>query len=319
MEETDVPARAPNDIAGQIQAMMEMTRGRKSPAVINTKHILFIVSGAFDGLEKIIRRRLREAVIGFAAQGAIAEEDDAVLEHVQTKDFIEFGFEPEFIGRLPVRVVCRQLNVEDLFHILKTSEGSIIRQYEQDFAAYGIEVLFREDGLRRIAERAAEEQTGARGLMTVCERVFRPFKFELPSTSVKRFEVTRSLVENPARELEKLKAEHKSEDQAVGRRLVEDFAGRFEREHGFVLRFTEEAAVMLVRLAQTAGQPVREFCASRFKDYQYGLKLISRNQGQREFTLGVEAVEAPDRVLSDWVVASYREPPKPGPPPQGAT
>jgi ATP-dependent Clp protease ATP-binding subunit ClpX len=311
MEETDVPARAPNDIAGQIQAMMEMTRGRKSPAIINTRHILFIVSGAFDGLDKIIRRRLREAVIGFAAKGQAEADEEAVLEHVQTKDFIEFGFEPEFIGRLPVRVICRQLNVEDLFHILKTSEGSIIRQYEQDFAAYGIEALFQEDGLRKIAEMAADEQTGARGLMTICERVFRPLKFELPSTAVKRFVVTRALVEDPQQALAKLKAEHKSEEDSVGRRLVEDFAGRFEREHGFRLRFTEAATAKLVAEALAAGQPVRDLCAARFKDYQFGLRLIAQNKGQREFAVDVDAVDAPDRVLSEWVVASYREEPGP--------
>ena len=306
MEETDVPARAPNDIAGQIQAMMDLSRGRKSASAINTRHILFIVSGAFDGLEKIIRRRLREAVIGFGAQGASLEEEDAVLEHVQTKDFIDFGFEPEFIGRLPVRVVCRQLKAEDLFHILKNSEGSIIRQYEQDFMAYGIEVLFQDDGLRRIAERAAEEQTGARGLMTVCERVFRPLKFDLPSTPVKRFVVTQALVENPEAEMGRLLAEHKSGEEAVGRQLVEDFCRRFEQEHGFILHFTEEAAGGLLSQAQAAGRPVREFCAVLFKDYQFGLKLIAQNKGQREFTLGLDAVQAPQKVLSDWVVASYR-------------
>ncbi len=311
MEETDVPARAPNDIAGQIQAMMEMSRGRKSPAVINTRHILFIVSGAFDGLDKIIRRRLREAVIGFAAKGQAEADEDAVLEHVQTRDFIDFGFEPEFIGRLPVRVICRQLNVEDLFHILKTSEGSIIRQYEQDFAAYGIEALFQEDGLRRIAEMAAEERTGARGLMTVCERVFRPLKFELPSTPVKRFVVTRALVDDPRQAVEKLRAEHKSDEEEVGRQLVEDFALRFEREHGFRLRFTEAAAARLVAEALAASQPVRDLCAARFKDYQFGLKLIAQNKGQREFDVDLDAVEAPDQVLSEWVVASYREEPGP--------
>ena len=306
MEETDVPARAPNDIAGQIQAMMEMGRGRKSPSVINTKHILFIVSGAFDGLDKIIRRQLQEAVIGFAAKGKTVEEDDAILEHVQTKDFIDIGFEPEFIGRLPVRVVCRQLTVDDLFHILKTSEGSIIKQYEQDFAAYGIEVLFQDDGLRRMAELAGEEQTGARGLMTICERVFRSLKFELPSTQVKRFVVSKNLVESPGPALDKLVAEHKSEEDSVGRRLVEDFSRRFEQEHGFVLRFTEEAAALLVAQALAAGQPVREFCGAKFKDYQFGLKLIAQNTGQREFSVGPEAVQTPDKTLSDWVVASYR-------------
>src|SRR3989441_12123040 len=116
MEETEVPARSPNDIAGQIQAMMDFTqRGRKAPSTINTKHILFIVSGAFGGLEKIIRQRLREATIGFAAKDRPLETTEEVLAHGQTRDFIEFGFEPEFIGRLPVRVVCHSLNVDDLF------------------------------------------------------------------------------------------------------------------------------------------------------------------------------------------------------------
>ena len=118
----------------------------------------FVVSGAFDGLDKIIRRRLREATIGFAGKTPTIENDEKCLDHVQTRDFIDFGFEPEFIGRLPVRVICQQLNMEDLFLILKTSEGSIIRQYEQSFSAYGIEVLFRDDGLRQIAEMAAEEK-----------------------------------------------------------------------------------------------------------------------------------------------------------------
>src|SRR6266404_5398042 len=102
MEETEVPARSPNDIAGQIQAMMEMTqgRGKKQPATINTKHILFVVSGAFGGLEKIIQKRLREATIGFAAATKSVVAEDLLFAEAQTRDFIEFGFEPEFIGRL---------------------------------------------------------------------------------------------------------------------------------------------------------------------------------------------------------------------------
>src|SRR5204863_6063630 len=155
------------------------------------------------GLEKIIRKRLREATIGFAARNRDVPEDEA-LNLVQTRDFIDFGFEPEFIGRLPVRVVCQPLSVDDLFTILKSSEGSIIRQYEQTFAAYGIEVLFSDSGLRQIAELAEPEGTGARGLMTVCERVFRDFKYELPSTGVRRFVVTKELVENPSAALESL-------------------------------------------------------------------------------------------------------------------
>jgi len=307
MEETEVPARSPNDIAGQIQAMMDFTqRGRKAPATINTKHILFIVSGAFGGLEKIVQRRLREATIGFAARERPLEQTEDVLAHAQTKDFIEFGFEPEFIGRLPVRVVCHSLGVDDLFHILKSSEGSIIRQYEQDFAAYGIEVLFQEDGLRRIAERAGEEQTGARGLMTVCERVFRDIKFELPSTHAKRFAVTADLVENPKAALQQILGDSMQEEHVMARQVVEEFARRFREIHGLTLKFTDAAADLLVKEALEKAQPVRELCALRFKDFHFGLKLIAQNSGTKEFLIDVEAVQAPDRVLSEWVIASYR-------------
>src|SRR5205814_2537939 len=245
MEETEVPARSPNDIAGQIQAMMEFTqRGRKAPSTINTKHILFIVSGAFGGMEKIVRQRLREATIGFGAKERPLETAEGVLAHSQTRDFIEFGFEPAFIGRLPVRVVCHSLNVDDLFLILKNSEGSIIRQYEQDFAAYNIEVLFSDDGLRTIAERAADEQTGARGLMTVCERIFRDIKFELPSTNVKRFVVTRELVDDPSVELQKILSDPSQEERIVARRVVDEFARRFQENHGMKIQFTDAAANM---------------------------------------------------------------------------
>src|SRR5437867_5026386 len=308
MEETEVPARAPHDIAGQIQAMMELTqgRGRKQPATINTKHIPFVVSGAFGGLEKIIQKRLREATIGFAASAKTAVEEDLVFSEAQTRDFIEFGFEPEFIGRLPVRVVCQQLNVDDLFLILKTSEGSIIRQYEQSFAAYGIEVLFRDDGLRRIAELAVEEKTGARGLMTVCERIFRDLKFELPSTTVKRFVVTRELVDNPAAELQKLLAEHEKQEHVVMRQLLQEFARRFHESHGLKIWFTDAAADRLVAQALEQSKPIRDLCAEKFKDFQFGLKLIAQNTGRKEFAIDADAVETPDKVLSDWVVASYR-------------
>jgi ATP-dependent Clp protease ATP-binding subunit ClpX len=307
MEETEVPARSPNDIAGQIQAMMDFTqRGRKTPATINTKHILFIVSGAFGGLEKIIRQRLREATIGFAAKERPPETTEDVLAHAQTRDFIEFGFEPEFIGRLPVRVVCHSLNVDDLFLILKSSEGSIIRQYEQDFAAYGIEVLFSDSGLRRIAERAGDEQTGARGLMTVCERTFRDIKFELPSSAVKRFVVTRELVEDPAAELKKILADPRQEERIVARQLVEEFARRFCENHGMTISFTSGAVDLLVSEALEQSQSVRDLCASRFKDLHFGLKLIAQNSGKQVFILDSDIVQAPDKVLSDWVVASYR-------------
>ena len=309
MEETEVPVRSPQDIAGQIQAMMDAgQRGKKAgPAVINTRHILFIVSGAFDGLEKQVRRRLRAATIGFAGGAAKEEADAQVLQEAQTRDFIEFGFEPEFIGRLPVRVVCEPLSVDDLFEVLKTSEGSIIRQYEQSFAAYGIEAVFKDDGLRRIAELSGDEQTGARGLMTICERVFREVKFELPSTQVKRFEVTRAFVDDSIAGLRQLLVEQEKTERLIAGELVNEFAARFSAEHKLRVGFTEAASARLISLAAEQGKPVRDLCAERFKDYQFGLKLVAQNTGREEFTIDADAVDAPDKILSDWVVASYRK------------
>ncbi|MDA7661995.1 AAA family ATPase [Verrucomicrobia bacterium] len=307
MEETDVSVRSPNDMASQIQAMMETQKGQKAASTINTKHVLFIVSGAFDGLEPIIRRRMSEATIGFASSRNGNQKEGEMLEQVQTKDFIEFGFEPEFVGRLPVRVVCNPLEVEDLFHILKTSEGSIIRQYEQDFAAYGIDILFKPDGLRRIAEMAVEEKTGARGLMTVCERVFRNFKYELPSSDVKRFEVTREVVDCPAEQLKKLLAEQSQKEREVAGKILDEFVARFEESHEIQMVIEEAGRRCLIDHSLTKGIPIRDLWLERFKDYQFGLKLIEQNTGQKKFIIDEAAAKDPDKRLSDWVVASYRE------------
>lgn len=315
MEETEVPARSPNDIAGQMAAMMEQSQGRGSGQnTINTKHILFVVSGAFDGLDKLIEKRIREATIGFAATSAPDTDGDEIFEHAQTRDFIDFGFEPEFIGRLPVRVVCHSLDNDDLFHILKNSEGSIIRQYEEDFSCYGIEVLFKDEGLREVAEQASQEKTGARGLMTVCERTFRNFKFELPSTDVKRFVVDDSLVEEPKTALDKLLSDHEKQARNVMYQLVRDFGSRFMDSHGFEIEFTDEAADKIVKEALDKNMSVRDLCAEKFKDFHFGLNLISQNKGQKKFTIDETTVDQPDKVLSEWVVHSYRgtnqEPPE---------
>jgi hypothetical protein len=160
--------------------------------------------------------------------------------------------------------------------------------------------------LRRIAEKAGTEGTGARGLMTICERVFRDIKFDLPSSTVKRFVVTRELVDNPSAELTKMLADPPQEERIVARQLVEEFAQRFYEQHGMKIHFTAGAADVLVSDALSGKQSVRDLCGARFKDFQFGLKLIAQNSGQREFTLDTDAVREPDKVLSEWVVSSYR-------------
>ncbi|MDX2079611.1 MAG: AAA family ATPase [Terrimicrobiaceae bacterium] len=317
MEETEVPARSANDLQGQIQAAMEFQRrGKSVRESINTRHILFIVSGAFDKLGDRIARRLRQSQIGFGADPAPDLSDRAsLLRQATTRDFVDYGLEPEFIGRLPVRVVCDHLTEADLFDILKKSEGSLVRQYERAFRAYGIEAAFRDDALREVARLAALEQTGARGLLTVTERLLRDFKFELPGSGVKTFEITPETLRAPSAALESLLRAGREEDRAAQRLVIEQFAARFGEQHGFTLRFSEPAVDRLLEVAESRNIPARDLCENLFKDYQFGLGLIRRNSGQSEFLIPPEAVEAPDRILSQWVVASYRDPaqsPEPG-------
>ncbi|MDA9922718.1 AAA family ATPase [Verrucomicrobiales bacterium] len=308
MEDTEVAVRNPQDMQSQMQAMFEMSKGGVSGRdTINTRHILFIVSGAFSGLEKIVEKRIRKGAIGFGADQVIAENESALGEQVSTQDFIDFGFEAEFIGRLPIRVVCEHLEAKDLFDIMKNSEGSLIRQYEREFEAYGIRAEFRDEALQRIAEEAEKEKTGARGLMTVCERLLRNFKFELPGTTLAELEIDGELVDEPDQTLANLleKAGPVGDSRVIGE--IAAFRRKFEQEHGVRLTFENDAVACLGDIAEDRGQSVLRLCEDLFRDYQFGLKLIQRNTGRDTFAIPAEALADPDKYLSGLVVASYRE------------
>ncbi|HQZ27551.1 MAG TPA: AAA family ATPase [Verrucomicrobiales bacterium] len=308
MEETEVAVRNPQDMQSQMQAMFEMSRsGKSGRETINTRHILFIVSGAFTGLEKIIERRLRRGPIGFMAENTIDPTMTISGTEPGTQDFIDFGFEAEFIGRLPVRVVCDHLEAEDLFSIMKHSEGSLIRQYEREFEAYGIQARFTDDALESISELAALEKTGARGLMTVCERLLRHFKFELPGSTLTELSIDKALVENPAARLESLLAEAGPVGDAKVLSEIAAFRRKFEEDHGVRLTFDSEAALRVAAISSERGQSALQLCEERFRDFQFGLQLIRKNTGQKTFRVTADAVEDPDRYLSNLVVASYRD------------
>lgn len=306
MEETEVPLYAPNDIRSQMQMMFDTRKGRTGREVVNTRNILFIVSGAFSGLEKIIEKRQSQAAIGFGAAVREKRSAEDMLREASTKDFIDYGFEAEFIGRLPVRVFCDVLSAEDLFLIMKNSEGSLIRQYEREFHAYGVRALFEDDALRVVAERAAGEKTGARGLVTAWEKVLRDFKFELPSLGLPELIVDQALVEHPGAAMERCREAARTLQTDERACQVREFASRFYDEHGLELVFDSEAVQSLMRRAECEGSGVEELCARIFKDFPFGLQLVARSTAQKAFHLGINAVEKPDKFLSDLVVNSYR-------------
>ncbi|MEP6603804.1 MAG: AAA family ATPase [Spartobacteria bacterium] len=305
MEETEVPVRSMNDLQGQLQAAFEFQKkGKSKRDMINTRHILFVVSGAFERLKQQVSRRIAQSQIGFSGSGAPVM-DNELFQHVTTQDFVEYGFEPEFIGRLPVRVVCEELAADDLYKILKFSEGSLLRQYERAFRAYGIEISFDDEALQLLSAAAAKEKTGARGLLTVFEKLFRDYKYHLAGSGLSQLRVTVDLVREPKLVLERLMAEgHKHEAQTLADN-ARQFAQQFKAEHGVEIIFDDSAVRRLVERAQAERMTMAELCAHLFKDFQFGLSLIQKNSGRNSFVLNAGAIDAPDKFLSDFVVQSY--------------
>ncbi len=307
MEETEVNLRSGNDLQGQMQAIFDLQQGKTRPSKISTRNILFIVSGAFSGLEKIVGQRLRQGRIGFSADSRDIPAEEEWYRHAKTNDFIEYGFEAEFIGRLPVRVVCERLSADDLVCIMQNSEGSLIHQYEREFEAYGIRAKFTEEALRLIAERGAAENTGARGLLTVCEEILRAFKYELPGTAATELVVDEDLIRRGPEVLARLREEAERSVSPKVRDAAAAFAVEFADTHDIRLVFTEEALRELdAACLQQAAAPTAHLHAL-FKDLQFALKLIQRNTGQEEFRLTADALRDPDSYISKLVVASYEK------------
>jgi endopeptidase Clp ATP-binding regulatory subunit ClpX len=308
MEETDVNLQSQTDLAAQMQAMMELQRtGRPRKRTINTRHILFIVSGAFDKLTEQIKRRVQSGHIGFAAVGnERPAHDSEFLRLAQSRDIIDYGMEPEFVGRLPVRVACQALAAADLEKILLTSEGSILAQYRADFSGYGIDFEITPDAVHEIARRAHEENTGARGLMTVLERVFRDFKFELPSTGLKTFRVDAATVATPADTLRMLLRDNALKQNEVLRAEVGAFADRFKQEYGFELAFDEGAEQALIEESVATDKTIRALCENKFRDFHHGLKLIVHEGDTKRFTITRSVVANPDKAISQWVIEHFK-------------
>ncbi len=313
MEETDVNLASQTDFAAQMQAMMDFQRsGKPRKRTINTRHILFIVSGAFDKLASSIKRRLQSANIGFSAalanhNGTSFERESDYLQLAQSRDIIDYGMEPEFVGRLPVRVACQGLTAEDLEKILLTSEGSILNQYRADFAGYGIDFEITPDAIREVAQRAGRENTGARGLMTVLERVFRDFKFELPSTAIRSFRIEAGTVAEPGSALQSLLRDNADRQQDVFREEIRAFSARFKEDHGFELEFDESAVAALIDLSLKKDKTIRALCEESFHDFHYGLKLLTRDGESRRFILTRDVVLNPQESLSRWVIERFKE------------
>lgn len=177
--------------------------GRKHPhqefIQVNTKNILFICGGAFEGLEGIISRRLNRKTIGFGGQMTLNDRKDRyrILKDVQPDDLMSFGFIPEFVGRVPVTTALEGLGEEALVRILTEPRNALVRQYQKAFRMENVELDFTPESLVAIARKACERNTGARALRSIMESIMLDMMYELPSRAdgLSRVIVTREMIE----------------------------------------------------------------------------------------------------------------------------
>jgi endopeptidase Clp ATP-binding regulatory subunit ClpX len=204
MEETEVELQPPHDPVSMMEALAEFQKtGTRERKTINTKNILFIVSGAFSQMEDIISKRLKKDAIGFNANPGKENSDKYIMHKLMSEDLINFGFESEFVGRLPVRAVLDPLNEKDLYDILNNPNNPVVLGKKSDFMAYGIKICFTDDALKLIAKNASTEKTGARGLVNSIENALMKFETHLPSTGIKKFAFTSEIIENAEKFLSK--------------------------------------------------------------------------------------------------------------------
>lgn len=259
MEETEVDLKSPSDPISMIQELERFRRtGERDKTSINTKNILFIMSGAFSELGEIIEKRLNKQPIGFGSQIKKTKDKMALFHRMKAEDLIEFGFESEFVGRLPVYAVLDSLAEHDLFQILKNPNNPVILSKKLDFAAYGIQVKFADPVLRRLAQRAHAERTGARGLVGAVEKALIPFEKRLPSIKVKKFPVTEAVLDAPEQSLEFLT------DQKRRTHVETLYAELFEQEKRFVQEYITSNKKMFAEKYSLALAPSRINIVARF-------------------------------------------------------
>ena len=292
MEETEVDLRSPHDLSSQMESVMQMQRtGKVEHKKVNTRDILFVVSGAFAGLDELVRHRLHAGTMGFQLPAEQDEPDDVeLLQHVRAEDLMEYGFESEFIGRLPVMAILEPLRRDDLLQILRSPNSSVVLSKIRDFMAYGIELEFTDGALEGLADRAQDERTGARGLVSAVERVLLSYECRLPSLDIEYFQVTEEIVADPEGMLETF----------VRRQSLESFCRRFQQDHGVCLKFNQPAIDWLLTTAIDQQRLPGELCTDLFADYGHGLKLLEIGELLVDEQIAQAPAETLDRMIREY-------------------
>jgi endopeptidase Clp ATP-binding regulatory subunit ClpX len=294
MEETEVDMKVPHDLASQMEAVIETQRtGKAVRKKINTKNILFVMSGAFTGLPEIISKRLKRGGMGFTGVKMTSNEDvEDLLAKMHAQDLIDYGFESEFVGRVPVVTYLNNLDEDGLYQILSSPNSAVIQGKKRDFIAYGIKLTFDDEVLRLFASEAHKLTIGARGLVSIVEKHLMPFERSLPSTDIKKLHISLELLRDPEIFL----------DELIQKHTFESFAENFTKQTGIKLEFSSGAIKTAVSLASEKGVKLKRFLQAALSDYEYGLKLVDKTR----FTVTSKVITDPKAYLNGLVKKSYK-------------
>ena len=319
LEDTEVSLERQTDmVIGNLPSFMG-GGDRKGPRTISTRNILFIFSGAFTNLDADLRSKKEKKAFGLditqtgSSQARQTRREENInsdkprsyLRFAETEDFVRAGLEPEFVGRVPVRVALDALDASDLKQILVGAEGSVWKQFERDMKGYGIQMTATDDGLDEIAKLAEKEKTGARGLVTVLERTLRRHKYELPSTSVDEFVLDRATVLNPELELMRLlDSQTADDDMAVIMRDLTRWEAKLNQQLPWPAkaRLTDDAISYIVLESLERSESAYSFATRHFGNALAAvIRKVNAETSQTTFYINIDVAKNPKKELRKWL------------------
>ncbi|MCJ7617553.1 MAG: AAA family ATPase [Desulfobacterales bacterium] len=308
IERKSVSINNPYSAASQIQEVLDRQRGKKATKqenMISTEKILFILGGSFerlgDNLESIVKKRLQHKgrvredgsveIKGFAKDEKKGDKGrlQSYYKEAEADDFIEFGLLPELVGRSPIRTFVNLLSKNDLIRIMQETEDSILNQYKLEFMLFNIDLEFTPEAVEYIAEKAENQKTGARALVSVWENILTDFQFELPGTNFSKLEVTKKLCERPKDELLKM----------LEKSPFADFVESFKKEYGVELILDEDVQNYIEQYAHQNNIQVSE----TLKKLLFGASALNYMGVKEPYKITREMVDDEkyfDRLFARW-------------------
>ena len=302
IEETEIDLNSKMDFSSQISMADEY---RKTGAVkekkINTKNILFIFSGAFNGLDDIIKKRtVKKSSIGFGGEILSKDDDVDYFADVTPADLREYGFESEFIGRIPIVSVLERLSEDDLVTILNNPTCSIIKKKKTDFASYGINLEFSDGSLQYFGKEAISHGTGARGLVTVIDNALLFYEAKLPGSGITSLHVTKKMVDGIADPNDII-------HQVISDAGFKAYEDKIKSEYGLSLNFDAAAKQVILDGAQKDDVHVYEFCTGKFSEIKDAFNLIANKNPEKVITITEKAVENLSDYLGQLIMQEYKK------------